>query len=110
MGTSRLECWTCGKEHYKRDCPHNQGGRPQIYSAQEAQIPRIYVAVDNKHAGHQASFIEIYSKLYDQVISIFIYPISNYSYVSPNLVDKCGLSKELHAESWLVQLAIGTKK
>ena len=35
---------------------------------------------------------------------------SNYNYVSLDLVDKCGLSKELHAESWLVQLATGTKK
>jgi len=35
---------------------------------------------------------------------------SNYRYVSPNLVDKCGFNKELHAESWLVQLATGTKK
>jgi len=25
-------------------------------------------------------------------------------------VDKCGLSKELHAKSWLIQLATGTKK
>ena len=25
-------------------------------------------------------------------------------------MDKCSLSKEVHAESWLVQLAIGTKK
>jgi len=25
-------------------------------------------------------------------------------------VDKCGFSKELHAESWLIQLATGTKK
>ena len=25
-------------------------------------------------------------------------------------MDKCGLIKEVHAESWLVQLAIGTKK
>jgi len=49
-------------------------------------------------------------KLCDQFISILIDPGSNYSYVSPNSVDKCVLSKELHVESWLVQLAIGTKK
>ena len=49
-------------------------------------------------------------KLCDQVISILIDPRSNYSYVSPNLVDKSVLSKELHAKSWLVQLATGTNK
>jgi len=49
-------------------------------------------------------------KLFDQVISILINPGSNYSYVSPNLVDKCGSSKELHVDSCLVQLATSTKK
>ena len=49
-------------------------------------------------------------KLCDQVISILIDPRSNYSYVSPDLVDTYGLSKELHAESWLVHLATGTNK
>ena len=53
--TGWLECWTCGKEHLKRDCPQNQGGRIEIYNAQEAQtvedvgnsIPRIYTTLDN---------------------------------------------------------------
>jgi len=49
-------------------------------------------------------------KLCDQVLSILIDPGSNYSYVSPDMVDKCGLSKELHAEPWLVKLATSTKK
>ena len=38
-------------------------------------------------------------KLCDQFISILIDPGSNYSYVSPKLVDKYGLSKELYVES-----------
>ena len=50
------------------------------------------------------------SKLCGQVISIFFDPISNYSYVSPDLVDKYGLSKEMHVDSWLIHLATGTKK
>jgi len=49
-------------------------------------------------------------KLFDQVIYILIEPRSNYSYLRPNLVDKCGLSKELLAKSWLVYFSIGTKK
>ena len=83
-----------------RDCPQNQGGRPQIYSAQEAQnvgdvgqsIPHIYAALDNKQAEHQASIIQMDGKLCDQVIYILIDPVSNYSYVSLDLVDNCGLS------------------
>jgi len=41
-------------------------------------------------------------KLCDQLISIFIDPRYNYSNVNLELVDKCGLRKEVHAESWLV--------
>jgi len=73
-------------------------------------VPRIYAALDNKHADHQVSIIEMDSKLCDQVVSIFIEPRSNYSYVNPELVDKCGLNKEVHTKYWLVQLAISTKK
>ena len=49
-------------------------------------------------------------KLCDQFVSILIEPGSNYSYIGPNLVNKCGLNKEVHAKSWLVQLATSTKK
>lgn len=50
------------------------------------------------------------SKICDQFISILIDPECNYRYVCPNLVDKCDFSNEFHAESWLVYLAISTKK
>jgi len=53
--------------------------------------------LDNKQAEYHASIIEKEGKLCDQVISILIDPRSNYSNVSPDLVDKCGLSKDLHA-------------
>ena len=49
-------------------------------------------------------------KLCDQIVSILIDLGSNYSYISPNMVDKCCSSKEMHVESWLMQLAIGTKR
>jgi len=49
-------------------------------------------------------------KLSDRVVFILIDPRYNYSYVNPNLVNKCGLRKEVHVESWLVKLATGNKK
>jgi len=49
-------------------------------------------------------------KICDQIISILVDTGSNYSYVSPKLVDKCGFNKEVHVEPWLVQLATSTKK
>ena len=50
-----------------------QGGRPQIYSAQEAQIvgdvgysiPQIFTALYNRHVNHHASIIEMEGKLCD---------------------------------------------
>ena len=66
--------------------------------------------MENRQVEHQAYIIEMDGKTCDQVISILIYPISNYSYVSPDLVDKCGLSKELHVESSLEELVIGRKR
>jgi len=60
----------------------------------------MYVALDSRHEDHQKSIIEVEGKLCDQVVSILIDPRS--SYVNSNLVDKCGLRKEVHAKSWLV--------
>lgn len=48
--------------------------------------------------------IEMEGKLCNQFIYILINLGSNYNYGSPKLVKKCNLAKELHAESWLVQL------
>ena len=94
-------CWTCGGDHHRRYFPHHQGGMPHIYSAEDAQtigdvgqsIPHIYVALDNKKVDHQASIIEMEGKLCDWIVFILIDPGSNYSYVSLDLVDKCGLNK-----------------
>ena len=74
---------------------------PLIYSTQEAQttgdvgqrIPRIYATLDNRKADHRASIIEMDGKICDQIVSILIDPGSNYGYVNPDLVDKCGLNK-----------------
>ena len=49
-------------------------------------------------------------KIFDQLVSISIDPRSNYSYVNPDLVDKCGMNKEVHVEFCLVQFATSNKK
>lgn len=43
------------------------------------------------------------------VIRLFLFWLT-LDYASPDLVDKCGLNKESHVKSWLVQLSTGTKK
>jgi len=49
--------------------------------------------VDNKQADHQESIIEMEGKICDRVVSFFIDPRYNYSYVNPGLVDKYVLRK-----------------
>ena len=73
-------------------------------------IPRIYAVVDSRQADHQALIIEMYGKICDQVFYILIDPGSNYRYINLDLVDKCGLRKEVHAKYLLVQLSINTKE
>ena len=98
-----LQCWICVKEDLKIDCSQYQGGRPHIYSAKEVQtvgdvrqsIPWIYATLDNMQVNHQV-IIKMENNLCDQVASILIDLGSNYSYVSLELVDKCGLSNEFH--------------
>lgn len=102
VGWNPIVHWTCGKDHHRKDCPQNQGGRPQIYSSQEKHIvgdvgqsvPRIHGTVDNKQVGHQASVIEMDGKICDQVIYVMIDLGSNHTYVGPDFMDKCSLSKE----------------
>ena len=65
-------------------------------------IPHIYEALDKKMEEHKTYIFEMDGKLCDQVISILIDSRSNYIYVSPDLVDKCVLSNELHADAWLL--------
>ena len=81
-------CWGCWPEHSMYLC--NDGQRV-------SRTPDIY-------------HLKMDGKLCDQVISILIDPITNYSYVSPNLVDKCGLSKQLHAESKVSLVGYGYKE
>jgi len=111
-GREPLHFWICDKDHCKRYCVwYHSGGRLHIYSAHEAhtvgnvnnRILQIYGSMENRHADHQTSIIRMEGKLFDQVVSILIDPGSNYTYINPNLVDKFGLRKEVHAESCLVK-------
>ena len=50
------------------------------------------------------------SKEDSNMISILIDLGASLSYISPDLVEKCKLSVEKFAKSWLVQLATGAKR
>ena len=72
-------------------------------------MPRINVALENWQADYQTSMVEVEGKINQIPISILIDPGASLSYISPSLVEKCKLSIEKFARSWLVQLANGAK-
>jgi hypothetical protein len=113
-----LECWDCGGEHLRRDCPLRQQNSQKIYNMQEAttvndvarSVPQIYAALDNNQADHQASVVEIEGMIFNHLVSVLIDPGSNLSYISPKAVDKCKLQPRKQNKPWLVQLSTGTKR
>jgi hypothetical protein len=54
--------------------------------------------------------VEIKGKIYDTRISILIDPGAMLSYIFPDVLELNKLKKLKHTKSWLVQLAIGTKR
>ena len=54
--------------------------------------------------------LEVVGKIVEQSISILIDYGSTHSYITPRVVEICAFKKLKHRKSWLVQLAIGTKR
>ena len=73
-------------------------------------MPRINAVLENMQADYQTSMEEVEGKMNQNTISILIDTGASLSYISPDLVEKCKLSVEKFAKSWLVQLATGEKK
>ena len=73
-------------------------------------MPRINAALENKQADYQTSMVEVKGKLNQIPISILIDPRAILSYISLDLEEKCKLSVEKFAKSWLVKLTTGAKR
>jgi hypothetical protein len=54
--------------------------------------------------------IEVEGKIDNQPTTILIDSGDSHSYVDPNLIERFKLKKSKHENSWLVQLAVGTKR
>ena len=102
----------------RRNCPLKDESARPTYNIQEVEtvgqvarvVPRIYAALEECHAYHQSTMVEVAGKIVEQSISIFIDPVFTHSYISPRVVEICTLKKVNHSKSWLVQLATGTKR
>ena len=54
--------------------------------------------------------VEVAGKIVEQSVSVLIDPRSTHSYITPRVANICVFKKLKHRNSWLVQLATGTKR
>eukprot|EP00253_Pinus_taeda_P017918 PITA_17918 len=112
-----VQCWGCGGPHYVRNCPHQKDNDQlsQIYEASTVgdvaqSMPRINAALEDRQADYQPTMIEFEGKIFDRTVSILVDPGATLSYVSPKVVESCGLLTTKFKSPWLVQLATGAKR
>ena len=70
----------------------------------------IYAALDNKQVNYQSLMIEVEGKIDNQPIAILIDSGTSHSYIKSNIIERFHLQRNKHKKSWLVQLAIGSKR
>ena len=95
----------------------NESARP-TYNIQELEtmgqvargVPRIYAALEDRQENHQSTMVEFAGKIVEQSVFILIDPGSTHNYITPRVVEICDFKKVKHRNSWLVQLAIGTRE
>jgi hypothetical protein len=54
-------------------------------------MPQIYAALDNRQDDHQSLVVDMEGMIANHLVSILIDPGSNFSYVSPQIFEKCKL-------------------
>jgi hypothetical protein len=77
-----------------KDCPHKGDNMRTMNNIEESNtmddvgnsMPRIYVALDNRHEYYQSHMIKIEGMIDNQPISILIYFGASHSYVDPKMV------------------------
>eukprot|EP00253_Pinus_taeda_P031475 PITA_31475 len=112
-----VQCWGCGGPHYIRNCPHRKDSDQlsQIYEASKVgdvarSMPKINAALEDRQADYQPTMIEFEGKIFDRAVSVLVDPGATLSYISPKVVESCGLQTTKFKSPWLVQLATGTKR
>jgi hypothetical protein len=113
-----IQCWGYKENHKCIDCPHKNGKARVVHNVQQdetvedmgTRMPRIYATLDNKKDEFQSHMIEVEGMINNQPFIILIYSGDSHSYVDPRVVESLRLSRSKHEKSWLVQLAIGTKR
>ena len=85
-------------------------GEATIVNDIARNIPTISAALENRQAEHQATMVEVEGKISDLPVTVLIDLGASLSYISLGVVEKCKIKPEKFQQSWLVQLATGTKR
>jgi hypothetical protein len=108
-----IQCWICGGDHFHIDFPQRGDKSRTTHNVQQAvkvedmgkNVPRIYVALDNKQVEFQSHMIEVEVNIIDQPIAILIDSGASHSYLDPKMVERFHLLRSKLGKSWSVQLA-----
>jgi hypothetical protein len=100
-----------------RDFPHKDEKVRIVHNVQQVEtmedmgrnVPRIYVALDNKQSEFHSHMIEVEGKIKNQHIVILIDSGASHSYLDPKMVERFQLPRINIGKTWLVELAIGAK-
>jgi hypothetical protein len=101
-----------------RDCPHKGEKVRNVHNVQQDEtmedmginVPRIYVALDNKQEEYQSHMIEVEGMINNQTISISIDLGDIHIYIDPNMVESLNLPRSKHGKTWLVQMDTRSKR
>jgi hypothetical protein len=113
-----MQCWGCKGDHRFRDCPHRGEKGRVVHNVQRVEtvkdmgrnVPRIYVALDNKQVEYMSHMIEMEGMINNQTLAILIDLGSSHSYIDPKMVESLQFPRRKHGKSWLVQLATGARR
>jgi hypothetical protein len=94
----------------RRDFPQRGEQERTAHNVQQAAIvedmginvPRIYVALDNKQVEFQSHMNDVEGKINDQPIAILIDSGASHSYLDPKMVEIFQLPRSKLGKSWLV--------
>ena len=101
--------------HIARECPQGQasGGQRGSYSkptvGDVGRSHRVFAAVDNRQAEHQATVIESAGIIQGSLVSVLFDSGATDSFISPFCVERCGLVAVSQEVSWEVELASGAR-
>ena len=101
--------------HIARECPQGQASGSQRGSYSEPTVGdvgrshRVFAAVDNRQAEHQATVIESAGIIQGNMVTVLFDSGATDSFISPFVVERCGLVAVSQEVSWEVELASGAR-